>query len=306
MVGSTIGRNYTINIPLGRNKFLQVSGLGRTVSACYDRVMSRWAVFAFLLFLVTAAPAAAAPDQLSDAQRLYNAGQYDAAERAAREAARNPASLNAARVVLGRIQLERYRRSAAAADLASARESFSSVDARALDRRDRVELSIGLGEALYLEDRFGAAADLFESVLATSAELGPAAHERVLDWWASALDRVAQSRPTADRPAVYDRIIERMTAEVADDPGSTAAGYWMAAAARGRGDLDRAWNAAAAAWVRAPFGHDRGAALRADLDRLMVQAVIPERASRLPLRDHRQAVAGMLAEWEAFKTSWSR
>jgi hypothetical protein len=38
----------------------------------------------------------------------------------------------------------------------------------------------------------------------------------------------------------------------------------------------------------------------------MIQAIIPERAARLQVRDTKQAIAGMLAEWEAFKTSWSR
>ena len=31
-----------------------------------------------------------------------------------------------------------------------------------LDARERIELTLGLGEALFLEDRFGAAAELFE------------------------------------------------------------------------------------------------------------------------------------------------
>jgi len=47
-------------------------------------------------------------------------------------------------------------------------------------------------------------------------------------------------------------------------------------------------------------------ALRADLDRLVVQGILPDRAARLPLRDHTQALAGMVGEWEAFKSSWSR
>ena len=97
-----------------------------------------------------------------------------------------------------------------------------------------------------------------------------------------------------------------MEAEIARDPGSTPAGYWLAAAARGAGDLDRAWSAAMAGWVRASLARDRGAALRADLDRLVVQALAPERASRVPARDRDQAIAGMLSEWEAFKANWAR
>ncbi len=305
MVGSTIGGDYSITHRGTGNKLPEVSGLERRWRPCYHRAMLRGAGFAFLLLALTAAPGEAA-DALADAHRFYNAGQYDAAERAAREAVRNAATANAGHLVLGRVQLELYRRSANAADLTSARESLRRVDARTLDVRDRTELTIGLGEALYFDDRFGAAAELFDSVLGASSALGAPAHERVLDWWATALDRLAQSRPAAERAPLYDRIMERMAAELGADSGSTPAAYWVAAAARGRGDLERAFNAAAAAWVRAPLARDRGAALRADVDRLMVQAILPERAARLQPRDRGQALTGMLGEWEAFKTSWTR
>lgn len=262
-----------------------------------------------LCVLVAALVMAAAPlhanDALSEARRLYNLGQYDAAERAAREAVRLPATAEGARVVLGRIQLERYRRSAAPDDLTDAIASLRAVDARPLDARERIELTIGLAEGLYLEDRFGAAAALFDSVLDTSFVLGPFAHERVLDWWATALDRQAQTRVPAGRGELYGRIATRMAAEIAKDAASAPAGYWLAAAARGSGDLDRALNEATAGWVRAALARDRGAALRADLDRLVVQGILPDRAARLPVRDHIQALAGMVGEWEAFKARWA-
>src|SRR3954466_8601738 len=82
-----------------------------------------------VLLLLIASPLHAA-DPLSDARRLYNQGQYDAAEQAARDAARFPATADGARVVLGRVQLERYRRTPAAADLSGAIGSPPRVDAR--------------------------------------------------------------------------------------------------------------------------------------------------------------------------------
>jgi len=271
---------------------------------CYDRGM-RSLVLAAALLMLTARPLDAA-DALADARRLYNQGQYDAAERAARDAARIPAVAEGARLVLGRIKLERYRRSSAPAELSEAIVALSSVDARPLNGRERIELSIGLAEALYLEDRFGAAAALFDSVLDGSATLGPVAHDRVLDWWATALDRHAQARPSADRPELYGRIASRMAREIVTNVGSVPASYWLAAAARGSGDLDRALNEATAGWVRAPLAADRGAALREDLDRLVVHGILRDRAARLPVRDHAQAHAGMVGEWEAFKARWSR
>ena len=270
---------------------------------CYDAAM-RPLCFAISLWLATAPLSAA--DSLSDARRLYNQGQFDAAERAARDAARVPATANAARVVLGRIQLERFRRAPVPGELAGAISAFAQIDARRLEPRDRIEFSIGLGEALYLEDRFGAAAALFDSVLDASQSLGDTAHERVLDWWATALDRQAQLRPITERAELYGRISTRMAAEISEDAGSTAAGYWRAAAARGSGDPDRALSEATASWVRGALARDGGVALRADLDRLVVQGILPDRAARLTVRDHAQALAGMVGEWEAFKSSWSR
>ena len=258
-----------------------------------------------VLVLLVSAPLYAA-DPLSDARRLYNQGQFDAAEQAARDAARFPATADGARVVLGRIQLERDRRTPAAADLSGAIATLRDVDSKRLDGRERVELAIGLAEALYLEDRFGAAAALFESVLDDSDMLGAAAHERVLDWWATAVDRYALVRPASERTDIYGRVSARMTQEIGQDPGSTAAAYWLAYAARGAGDPERALNEATAGWVRATLAHDGGVTLRADLDRLVVQGILPDRANRLPIRDHTQALAGMVGEWEAFKSAWSK
>jgi tetratricopeptide (TPR) repeat protein len=264
------------------------------------------AVALVVLALTLAAPALAA-DPLAEARRLYNSGQYEEAEKLARELLEVPGAADGARVVLGRILLERYRRTADTADLTSARETLKAVDPSALDPREQVEYVIGLGESLYLEDRFGAAAQLFESVLSRAAVLGTSSRERVLDWWATALDRQAQTRPAEERGPIYARILERMRIEIADHQGSTAAGYWLAAAARGMGDLEQAWQAAVAGWVRAVLAEDRGAALRADLNRLVVQAILPERAAKLPMRgDLKQALSVMLSEWEAFKAAWSK
>ena len=130
-----------------------------------------------------------------------------------------------ARLVLGRIQLERFRKAPTETLLGDARRSLREVDPAALEPRERVELVIGFGETLFLEDKFLAAANIFEPVLGASLLLGADAHARVLDWWATSLDRYAQTRQMADRVEIYARITERMTAELTQDPGSTPAGY---------------------------------------------------------------------------------
>ena len=271
---------------------------------CYHRTMRRLALVGLGLLLM-ALPVDAA-DTLSEARRLYNAGNYDLAAAVAREAMTVATTADAARVVLGRIQLEQFRQRARPEDFVAARESLRAADARPLHYRERLELAIGQAEVLYLDDRFGAAAELFEATLDRSVSLGATAHERVLDWWATALDRHAQSRPAEERPAIYERILERMRAELAIDGGSAPGSYWLVVAARGTGDLERAWQAALAGWVRASQAPDGGLALRADLDRLVTLAIIPERATRLKISDPRQAAGGMANEWSAFKEGWAK
>ena len=270
---------------------------------CYYRgMLAPTAVLLLALSSVAARPS----DQLATARRLYNQGQYDQALTAAHEAEADPATLSSARLVIGRIRLERYRRTADGADLADARAALRSIDPRALEPRERTELQVGLAEILYLDDRFGAAAEMLEPVLGGTSVLGPDAHDRALDWWATSLDRQAQVLAPADRRPVYRRITDVMENELRRDSASSVANYWIAAAARGAGDLDRAMAAASAAWVRASLTHDRGAARRADIDRLVTLAVLPERAARLATRDKRQALADMMSEWEGFKSAWSK
>ena len=247
-----------------------------------------------------------AADPLAEARRLYNAGHYENALRYAHEAVKVPAMAEAGRLLLGRIYLERYRRSGDAGDLLNARDALRAINTQLLDGRERAEWTIGMGQALFLDDLFGAAAELFERALDSSSALGASAHERLLDWWASAVDRLALSRPRDAREPVYARVVLRMEKELASDPSSAPAAYWLAAALRGSGNLDRAWSAAMAGWVTATLARDHGAALRADLDRLVVQGIIPDRAGRLQPRDMKQAAAVMLSEWEALKASWTR
>ena len=258
----------------------------------------------FLLMAASTIVAAPRPDPLAAARRFYNQGQYDQALEAAKQAATSPATASSARLVMGRARLERFRGNAEPLDLDDARADFRAVDPRALDPRERIELQVGLGELLYLEDRFGPAAELLDPVVDASATLAPDAHERALDWWATALDRHAQALPAAERALAYPRLLERMEQELRRDPASAPASYWLAASARAGGDLDRAWAAASAGWIRAALGRDGGAALRADLDKLVTQGIIPDKAAKVPSRDRKQAVASLTAEWEAFKKTW--
>ena len=241
----------------------------------------------------------------------YNAGRSAEALALLQPLLERPGEPGPAALVAARALLERYRASTDPADLSSAREHLRAINPASLDPGQRRELVVGLAEALYLEDAFAASAELFETALGSAGSQVPLSglgRERALDWWATALDRHAQLKPQAERRQIYARIADRMERETREAPTSTPAAYWLAAAARGAGDLDRAWAAAMAAWVRASMMRDRGAALRADIDRLVQQALIPERARALGLgaKDAEQAGAGMLVEWELVKKNWTR
>jgi hypothetical protein len=266
---------------------------------CYHRGMMRVAALAALVLTMNPGSVRAADDPLARARLLYNQRQYDEAVRAAEQARLLPARADAADLVAARAYLERFRESAASDDLTNARDRLRRLDPQKFGPRERAEYVVGLGETLFFEGAFGAAATVFDSVLNSRDGLAGDARERVLDWWASAIDREAKPRPDIERQIVYQRIRTRMDEELATHPGSGAAAYWIAAAARAQGDLQAAWDAAQAGWVRARLAIDKGAALRSDLDRLVLRAIVPDRAKATA-----QAPETLRAEWERFKESW--
>jgi hypothetical protein len=256
---------------------------------------------ALTLFLPAAASAADPKDALERARLLYNQHQYERAVTAAEEARRAPERADSADLIAARAYLEQYRETAAAEDLANARDRLRRISPQRFVPNERTEFIVGLGEALYFDDAAGAAAALFDSVLASRDNLLGDARERVLDWWASAVDRDAKPRSEIERQGLYHKIRDRMASELAANPASAAATYWAAAAARGQGDLQAAWDAAQAGWVRAPLTTEQSASLRGDLDNLVLRAIIPERA-----RVQAQSADTLRMEWERFKLRWER
>jgi hypothetical protein len=271
----------------------------------YDPAMRTCGVIVVALILTGIGPEAWAnePPALAKARSLYNAGDFEGAIDAASVARRDAEWADAAALVVARAHLERYRQRADAEDLTAARAALGAVRAAVLSPRDQVDLIVGLGLSLYLGETYGAAAELFETALSRAALLDSRDRQLLLDWWATALDREAQSRPADRRTRVFERIAARMNEEIQRDPGSPVANYWLAVSARGAGDIDGAWNSAVAAWVRSTLSPDTTAGLRDDLDRLVTQALIPER-SRTLAREPQDAVAALTTEWELVKSQW--
>ena len=269
--------------------------------------MRTYLVFMVLLAVASAVPPAleaAESPALARARTLYNAGDYEGAIDAASVSRHDALWADASALVIARARLERYRQSMNASELAEAREALQAVRAASLTPRDQIDLLIGLGQALYLGEIYGPAAELFGTALDRAAMLPPRDRALLLDWWATALDREAQTRPYDHRPPVYQRISERMDQELREDPANSVAGYWQVVGARGAGDLDRAWSAAIAAWVRSTLNPMTMAQLRGDLDQVMEQALIPERARSTPPREGVDAVEMLRAEWSLVKENW--
>jgi len=265
-----------------------------------------------LLLAVAGLPAAgeaAEAPALARARTLYNSGDYEGAIDAASVSRRDAQWADASALVIARARLERYRQSMNASELADAREALQAVKVGSLNARDQLDLLIGLGQALYLGEVFGPAAELFGTALDKgsldkASTLSPRDRMMLLDWWATALDRDAQTRPYDRRPPIYERIGERMERELREDPSNGVANYWQVVAQRGTGDLDRAWSSAIAAWVRSTLNPMTMAQLRGDLDRVMEQALIPERARSNPPREGVDAVEILRAEWSLVKANW--
>jgi hypothetical protein len=255
---------------------------------------------------VVAQPVFADVRALARARQAYNDGNHTAAIVAALEARADARVADAANIVMARAYLERFRNGADRQDLDSAREALQSVQPARLAPRDRLDLAVGLAETLYLEGAYGAAAEMFEPLLRAAIDLGPRARERVLDWWASAVDAEARTRPNAERAPYYRRIVEEMELELKQDTGLGVASYWLAAASLGMGDVQRAWQAAIAGWVRASFAADGGSTIRQDLDRLVIEAIIPDRIRllSLPAREVADATVGLRSEWDVVKQKW--
>lgn len=252
--------------------------------------------------------ASGAAEALQRARLLYNQGQFQAAIDLAKQARNQTGSGDLAALLQGRAGLEQFRQTASASELIGAREALRTVNASALSARDRIDLVIGLAEALFLDGSFRAAADLFGSALGATATLDAATRDQLLDWWATAVDRHAQSRQVAERLTLYTQLADEMTKQLRSDPSSAAASYWLVMAIRNTGDFDRAWDAAVSGWVRAQLNRARAASLRPDLDTLVLTALIPERARHLAAvtsdSDAERHAIGLTAEWERVKSSW--
>jgi hypothetical protein len=261
-----------------------------------------------LAWLAVPAQSAAQGD-LERARQLYNAGNFDAVVAMTPPARGGAAAASSFALISARARLERFRQTGSQQDLDAARAALVRLNPQHFSRVEVVEWQVGLGETLYLENQLGPASEWFQALMpSVRAQLPPAEIERLLEWWATATSRLAESLTGDARVEKYRELLKVMELELERDLFSRPASYWMVAAARGAGDLNRAWNAGVAGWVRAA-GIARGKELRSSIEQLMLQTIIPERAQlrtgqRLDSRPTTTEIADLTEEWRAIVRRW--
>jgi hypothetical protein len=260
--------------------------------------------------LVLACPlTAAAQSDLERARALYNEGQFDESIAAAAVAKKKAAAAPSATLIAARARLELFRQKNDPENLAAARADLVSLNPRMLAPQEVIEWQIGLGTALFLENQPGPAAEMFTTVLPTArARLSPAEFDKLLEWWATTLSRVAESQSGAARKEAYASMLTAVRSELERDPLSRPTAYWVVIAARGAGDLDGAWNSAFSSWIRVGAQPD-GDQLRNDLDRFVIQTLIPERAQartgqRLDAKATLTEISALTEQWRALAEQW--
>ena len=269
-----------------------------------------YALFSVWITVFVWPAAANAQNDLARARSFYNAGQFDEAISAATVAARRPATAPSATLIVARSRLERFRRLGDPHDLVAARSDLVSLNPRILGPQEAIEWQIGVGTALFLENQIGPAAEMFSSVLQTArTQLPVVEFEKLLEWWCAALSRLAEGLTGEPRRHAYERLSTVVALELDRNPLSRPATYWTVVAARGAGEIEAAWGAAVAGWIRA--GHQpEGGSLKADLERFVTQTLIPERAQartgqRLDAKATLAEAATLTEEWQAMTSRWA-
>ena len=272
------------------------------------RTRRRWTLLAALVLLCPTI--AAAQNDLARARALYNAGQFDEAISAATIAVRRPAAAPSATLIIARSRLERFRRLGDPHDLVAARAELVSLNARMLAPQEAIEWQIGVGTALFLENQTGPASEMFNSVLeAARTQLPSAEYEKLFEWSCATLSRLAEGLTGDGRKQANERLRRLARLEADRTPLSRPATYWIVVSSRGAGDVEAAWSAAIAGWIRAG-GQPDGAALRADLERFVTQTLIPERAQartgqRLDAKITLAEIATLNEEWRGVIKHWN-
>lgn len=259
---------------------------------------------------ICAPTAANAQGNLARARQFYNGGNFDAAITTAAPSRSRPATASSAALIIARARLERFRKTGSTEDLNAARAELAALHTQNLSGQELIEWQIGLAQTLYFENELGPASEWFRTLIpSVRARFGSAETEKLLEWWASATSRLAENLSGTARADKYRELLTMMELELERDPMSRSATFWISVASRGVGDLSRAWNTAVAGWIRAG-GLAGGEKLRSDIERFVLQTVIPERAQmrtgqRLDTKTTAAEITALTDEWRNVIRRWN-
>ena len=222
---------------------------------------------------------------------------------AAEQARLVPARAEAADLIAARAYLERFRESADVGRSRRTRAIASAVSIRSGScRASAAEFIVGLGETLFFDGSFGAAADLFDRCSMRRRSRPPRRASACSTGGRARSTRCAAAR--RDRtPADVQRIRDRMQRELGAHPASASARVLAGGRRPCQGDLQAAWDAAqAGVGARAARAGSRRRRSRADHRHgSCCKAIVPERAKM-----HRSAAGAGESDWEQFKERWKR
>ena len=190
-------------------------------------------------------------------------------------------------------------------DLSAAREALGTVRAASLDERDQLELLLALGESLFLEDDFGAAAEILESGLDARRQRRRSSPKSMLEWWGSAVERQASGLAPEPRRRAFARLVDRMQGELAQiaDVGGRQLLDRRRPARRRRVDA-RVGRGGCRLGARAADRRPRASRSAPTSTSWSLQGVIPDRVRHIAQDQRAAAESQLKADWELVKERW--
>ena len=194
-----------------------------------------------LVCLLAAAPVVSAQEGSLGARELYNAGRVDEAAEQAEADWVATASAEAG-LVLARAKLDRFSRLESGSDLSDARQLLDRIDVTTLLPAQKLDWEVGVATGLFLAGRAGPSGVMFERLL-DHPLLEGAERDRVLNWWATAVDRVGRDQLPTNGPRRTARwlVVSRESSSGIRHRGRACTGVWWPPVAPATRSMPGTW-----------------------------------------------------------------
>ena len=171
---------------------------------------------------------AAAQSDLERARTLYNAGMFDESIAAATVAKKKPAAAPSATLIAARARLELFRQSARSPGPGCrARGSCFTESTHSGAAGNHRVADWPRHRAVPRRSAGTRRCDVHDRVAEPRAGCRLAEFDKLLEWWASTLSRVAESLSGLARKDAYAAMLAAVRGELERDPLSRPATYWL-------------------------------------------------------------------------------